>query len=117
MYNFGTVVGTIGIDPSNWVINGNGGVTIDPTLGFSDKPYTHNTQLEVYPNPSTDFISIKGQTATLVFTLYDANGKTVRTGTIDPNELIDVRTVKRGTYVLKCVAPNQQQYIRLVTIN
>jgi aminopeptidase N len=117
LYNFGTVVGTIGIDPSNWVINGNGGVTIDPTLGFSDKPYTHNTQLEVYPNPSTDFISIKGQTATLVFTLYDANGKTVRTGTIDPNELIDVRTVKRGAYVLKCVAPNQQQYIRLVTIN
>lgn len=117
MYNFGTVVGTIGIDPSNWVINGNGGVTLDPTLGFSDKPYSHNTQLEVYPNPSTDFISIKGQTATLVFTLYDANGKTVRTGTIDPNELIDVRTVKRGTYVLKCVAPNQQQYIRLVTIN
>lgn len=117
MYNFGTVVGTIGIDPSNWVINGNGGVTIDPTLGFSDKPYTHNTQLEVYPNPSTDFISIKGQTATLVFTLFDANGKTVRTGTIDPNELIDVRTVKRGAYVLKCVAPNQQQYIRLVTIN
>ncbi len=117
MYNFGTVVGTIGIDPNNWVINGNGGVTIDPTLGFSDKPYSHNTQLEVYPNPSTDFISIKGQTATLVFTLYDANGKTVRTGTIDPNELIDVRTVKRGAYVLKCVAPNQQQYIRLVTIN
>ena len=115
--NFGTVVGTIGIDPNNWVINGNGGVTIDPTLGFSDKPYSHNTQLEVYPNPSTDFISIKGQTATLVFTLYDANGKTVRTGTIDPNELIDVRTVKRGAYVLKCVAPNQQQYIRLVTIN
>ncbi len=117
MYNFGTVVGTIGIDPNNWVINGNGGVTIDPTLGFSDKPYSHNTQLEVYPNPSTDFISIKGQTATLVFTLFDANGKTVRTGTIDPNELIDVRTVKRGAYVLKCVAPNQQQYIRLVTIN
>lgn len=117
LYNFGTVVGTIGIDPNNWVINGNGGVTIDPTLGFSDKPYSHNTQLEVYPNPSTDFISIKGQTATLVFTLYDANGKTVRTGTIDPNELIDVRTVKRGAYVLKCVAPNQQQYIRLVTIN
>lgn len=115
--NFGTVVGTIGIDPNNWVINGNGGVTIDPTLGFSDKPYSHNTQLEVYPNPSTDFISIKGQTATLVFTLFDANGKTVRTGTIDPNELIDVRTVKRGAYVLKCVAPNQQQYIRLVTIN
>ena len=117
LYNFGTVVGTIGIDPNNWVINGNGGVTIDPTLGFSDKPYSHNTQLEVYPNPSTDFISIKGQTATLVFTLFDANGKTVRTGTIDPNELIDVRTVKRGAYVLKCVAPNQQQYIRLVTIN
>jgi hypothetical protein len=110
------VVGTIGIDPSNWVINGNGGVSIDPTLGFSDKPYTQTPQLEVYPNPSTDFISIKGQTETLGFILYDANGKTVQTGTIDPDELIDVRALKNGAYILKCVSPNRQQYIRLVTI-
>ena len=117
LYNFGTVVGTIGIDPSNWVINGNGGVSVDPTLGFSDKPYAQTPQLEVYPNPSTDFISIKGQTETLGFILYDANGKTVQTGTIDPDELIDVRALKSGAYILKCVSPNRQQYIRLVTIN
>jgi len=116
LYNFGTVVGTIGIDPSNWVINGNGGVSIDPTLGFSNKPFTPSTQLEVYPNPSSDFISIKGQTETLAFTFYNANGKTVQTGTIDPNELIDVRTLKSGAYILKCMSPNQQQYIRVVTI-
>jgi hypothetical protein len=117
LYNFGTVVGTIGIDPSNWVINGNGGVSIDPTLGFSDKPYTQTTQMEVYPNPSMEYISIKGQTETLAFTFYDANGKTVQTGTIDPNGIIDVRTLKSGAYILKFVSPNQQQYIRLVTIN
>ena len=115
--NFGTVIGTIGIDPSNWVINGNGGVSMDPTLGFSDQPNTQTAQLEVYPNPSTDFISIKGQTEKLAFTFYDANGKTVQTGTIDPNELIDVRVLKNGAYILKCVSPNQQQYMRLVTIN
>ena len=116
LYNFGTVVGTIGIDPSNWVINGNGGVSIDPTLGFSDKPYTQTTQMEVYPNPSSDYISIKGQTEALSFTFYDANGKTVQTGTIDPDGFIDVRPLQGGTYILKFIAANQQQYIRLVTI-
>jgi aminopeptidase N len=115
--NFGTVIGTIGIDPSNWVINGNGGVSMDPTLSLSDQPTAQTTQFEVYPNPSTDFISIKGQIETIVFTLYDANGKTVQTGTIDPNELIDVRALKSGAYILKCVSANQQQYMRLVTIN
>ena len=90
------------------MINGNGGVSIDPTLGFSDKPYTQTAQLEVYPNPSTDYISIKDQTETLFFTFYDANGKTVQTGTIDPDGLIDVRTLKSGAYILKFVEPNQQ---------
>lgn len=117
LYNFGILAGSIGIDPSNWVINGDGGVSLDPTLGFSDQPNTQTTQLEVYPNPSKDFISIKGQTETLAFTFYDANGKTVQTGTIDKDGLIDVRTLQSGTYILKCVSPNQQQYIRLVTIN
>jgi hypothetical protein len=116
LYNFGTVVGTIGIDPSNWVINGNGGVSVDPTLGFSDKPYTQTPQLEVYPNPSTNFISIKGQTETLDYIFYDANGKTVQRGTVDKEALIDVSALQNGTYILKCVSQNQQQYIRLVTI-
>jgi aminopeptidase N len=115
--NFGSLSGTIGIDPSNWVINGNGGVSANPTLSAADKPAIQTTQLEVYPNPSKDFISIKGQTETLDFTFYDANGKTVQTGTIDKDGLIDVRTLQSGAYILKCVSPKRQQYIRLVTIN
>ena len=114
--NYGTLVGTIGIDPSNWLINGNAGVSLDPTLGFSDQPLIQNTQLEVYPNPSTNFISIKGQTETLDYIFYDANGKTVQRGTVDKEALIDVSALQNGTYILKCVSPNQQQYIRLVTI-
>jgi aminopeptidase N len=114
--NYGTLVGTIGIDPSNWLINGNAGVSLDPTLGFSDQPLMQNTQLEVYPNPSTNFISIKGQTETLDYIFYDANGKTVQRGTVDKEALIDVSALQNGTYILKCVSQNQQQYIRLVTI-
>jgi hypothetical protein len=116
LYNFGVLAGSIGIDPSNWVINGNAGVSLDPTLGFSDQPIFQNTQLEVYPNPSTDFISIKGQTETLDYIFYDANGKTVQSGTVEKEALIDVRALLNGAYILKCVSPNQQQYIRLVTI-
>ena len=116
LYNFGILAGTIGIDPGNWVINGNGGVSIDPTLGFSEQPIALTTPLEVYPNPSTDFISIKGQTEKLDYIFYDANGKMVQTGTVDKEALIDVRALQNGAYILKCVSPNQQQYIRLVTI-
>ena len=114
--NYGTLVGTIGIDPSNWLINGNAGVSLDPTLGFSDQPLIQNTQLEVYPNPSTNFISIKGQTETLDYIFYDANGKTVQRGKVEKEALIDVSALQNGTYILKCVSQNQQQYIRLVTI-
>lgn len=114
--DFGTLTGTIGIDPSNWIINGNGGVSADPTLSLNDSNVASLPRLEVYPNPSTDFISIKGQIETLNYMLYDANGKTVLAGTIDKEALIDVRALQRGAYLLKCVSENQQQCIRLVTI-
>jgi len=116
LFNFGTLTGSIGIDPGNWIINGNGGVSANPTLGFSNQANLHTSQLEIYPNPSTDFISIKGQKEKLDYILYDANGKTVQTGTIDKEALIDVSSLRSGSYLLKCVSPNQQQYIRLVTI-
>lgn len=116
LYNFGILAGTIGIDPQNWVMNGNAGVSLDPTLGFTEHSSMLNAKLEVYPNPSTDYIAIKGQTEILDYTFYDANGKTVQAGTIDKDELIDVRALQSGAYVLKCVSKNQQQYIRLVTI-
>ena len=114
--DFGTLTGTIGIDPSNWIINGNGGVSANPTLSLNDSNVASLPRLEVYPNPSTDFISIKGQIETLNYMLYDANGKTVLAGTIDKDALIDVRALQRGAYLLKCVSENQQQCIRLVTI-
>jgi hypothetical protein len=116
LYNFGILAGTIGIDPQNWVMNGNAGVSIDPTLGFTEYSSMLNAKLEVYPNPSNDFIAIKGQTETLNYIFYDANGKTVLAGTVEKEALIDVRALHSGAYILKCVSENQQQYIRLVTI-
>ncbi|MEY5000619.1 MAG: hypothetical protein RLZZ211_655 [Bacteroidota bacterium] len=116
LYNFGILAGTIGIDPGNWVMNGNAGVSLDPTLGFTEHSSMLNAKLEVYPNPSNDFIAIKGQTETLDYIFYDANGKTVLAGTIEKEALIDVRALHSGAYILKCVSENQQQYIRLVTI-
>jgi 2,3-bisphosphoglycerate-independent phosphoglycerate mutase len=49
--------------------------------------------------------------------LNDLTDEFVLPHLIDPDGLIDVRTLKSGAYILKFVSPNQQQYIRLVTIN
>jgi aminopeptidase N len=116
LYNFGALAGTIGIDPGNWIMNGNAGVSLDPTLGFSESQAAETNKLEVYPNPSRDFIIIKGQTDKLSFVLYDANGKTIKSGTIENQEKIDVSELKSGSYIFKFISPNLQQQIKLVTI-
>ena len=115
--NYGTLVGTIGIDPSNWLINGNAGVSFDPTLSVKEEGIDQKVALLPYPNPSSDFIQILQQQEQLSYELYAANGKLLQAGSLAPGQKIDVRTFKKGSYILLLMNANQMKTTKLVTIN
>jgi aminopeptidase N len=114
--NFGTLVGTIGIDPGNWVINGNGGVSMDPTLGFTVITASPLQNIVLFPNPSSDFIEICEQKEPLNYELYAANGKQMQIGTLAPGQKIDVRTLKKGSYILRLSDQNGEFRMKLLQI-
>ncbi len=115
--DYGTLIGTIGIDPGNWLINGNAGVYADPTLSIKEHGLNHHLALLPYPNPSSDFIQILEQQELLSYELYAANGKLMQVGSLAPGQKIDVRTVKKGSYILQLMNANQMKTTKLVTIN
>jgi hypothetical protein len=70
-----------------------------------------------YPNPSSDFIQILQQQEQLSYELYAANGKLLQTGSLAPGQKIDVRSYRKGSYILLLMNANQMKTTKLVTIN
>ena len=115
--DYGTLIGTIGIDPGNWLINGNAGVSFDPTLSITEDGMDQKVALLPYPNPSSDYIEILKQQEQLSYEIYAANGKLLQAGSLAPGQKIDVRTFKKGSYILLLMNTHQMKTTKLVTIN
>jgi hypothetical protein len=57
-------------------------------------------ELNVFPNPTQDFIQIDGLQNVSNFKLFDSNGKLVLSGDVDNKQLIDLSSLNKGTYQL-----------------
>ena len=63
----------------------------------------NEVKLSAYPNPFTDWLNISLATQTTksqAFNLTDLSGKTVHTGVLRSNNMIDLTTIPSGTYFL-----------------
>ena len=55
----------------------------------------------IYPNPSCDFIQVKGIASQSSYSIFDIKGRNVQTGVVSSeNEQLDVSKFKNGTYRL-----------------
>ncbi len=54
--------------------------------------------LQLFPNPSSEFITIEGNTETLSLILYDSKGKVCIHQTIEAGEKINISALDRGHY-------------------
>lgn len=73
---------------------------VDDTLGLED--YTSSEKkLQLFPNPSVNYIQISGLTTTEVYTIYNVLGAKVSHGNIANNTQIDTRNITNGLYLLK----------------
>lgn len=99
LYNF-TLTGT----SSNW---------IGSTLTLStDKFNGTNNSLQLYPNPSSDFIQVSELTQTGSYKIYTASGTEVKTGTVDSSTKINIQSLTNGAYFLKLNSGNTLKFIK-----
>lgn len=62
----------------------------------------NNSQLTLYPNPSTDFIKIKAKnTEKLIVKIFSMSGQLLLKGNYLSDESIDVSSLKSGVYLIQ----------------
>ncbi|MDH7447555.1 T9SS type A sorting domain-containing protein [Aquimarina sp. 2201CG14-23] len=85
-------------------------VGINGTLSinsFNEKP-----ALNIFPNPTVNFIKISGLTKTANYKIYNVLGAETKKGTISKNEKIDVQNLNNGIYFLKFEDGNTIKFIK-----
>ena len=77
---------------------------------------THNFKLnntiELFPNPSRDFIKVSELTTKKNYTIFTVLGSEIKRGSISNNETIDIRNLTRGPYFLKLDNENSIKFIK-----
>jgi hypothetical protein len=71
-----------------------------PTLNVTEFNST-KSDLKIYPNPSTDYIQIKGLTNQLAYKILDITGSYISFGSVNDNEKIDVKNLTNGIYFVR----------------
>ncbi len=71
-------------------------------------------QLSVYPNPASDYITVKHADAIQQIEIFDLTGKLVYKSNVQSVETrIDVSVLNRGIYILKATANNNYYYHKI----
>jgi len=104
--DLGMVTSLSAIDPNNWIINKTGTIVQDPTFTASTESLTVDETWKVYPNPSTDEITISWTEGKYTLQIMDAFGKTIQM--IDQPSIspIKVSGLKSGMYIVEIISEN-----------
>lgn len=89
------------------------------SVSYCVKEYTsieevEEATLQIYPNPSSDYISISGLAIDLPYNVYDIQGKIVKNGIYNTNSNIDIQNLKTGIYVLELKGSNLNKRIKFI---
>jgi len=95
------IPGKTEIEPGVWVY-GYGGFSYqrstDQSLGTNE--FELNNTLNIYPNPSHDFIQITGLSNTLNFKIHNVLGSEILHGNIEKEGEINIQNLVKGIYVI-----------------
>ena len=97
-----TVINTIdgtGIQITQGFQQGN----LQASTGF-DKSEAFGVEMKVYPNPTKDYLTVETQkqTGSLVFSLYDVNGRLLKNGAVEASSFdINLSDYPPGSYILQ----------------
>jgi hypothetical protein len=66
-------------------------------LGVS---YFENNSLNIYPNPSSDYIRVSSLLERTEYKISDVFGKKIKQGYLEPNEEINIQNISSGVFIL-----------------
>ncbi|AUC75875.1 T9SS type A sorting domain-containing protein [Olleya sp. Bg11-27] len=78
------------------------------TATFSDV----KNKINIYPNPSQNYITVSGINTLEPYSIYNAIGKEISKGKVSKNEQIDIKDYSNGLYFLKLDNGNTLKFIK-----
>lgn len=110
LYNLGTIIGTLTIDPNNWIINKVGTISQDPSLLLGIETSKPLKNLSIYPNPSNGDITLSnGPAGSFNMSVMDMSGKTIMTQVVTNFESIRLNNLSNGTYIISFLFPTGER--------
>jgi len=84
--------------------------TVDPLSSINNNSINH--KLSLHPNPSEELINLRlaSDSSVLNYFIYSSLGEQIHHGTTS-NKLINIRTLKAGTYFLTIIDGNGNSYV------
>ena len=85
---------------NTFLLNGQTSNWIGNTLLSNNSFANNSTSVNLFPNPSSDYISISGLKNEANFKIYDLMGKEIKTGLISKNKMVSIKNFSNGLYYL-----------------
>lgn len=106
-------LGITSYNESLYVVTSNGLIYTfeDPILSTLNAEYP---KLIATPNPATDGVRITGIEETTEFNLYSVEGRLLKSGFVDRNELVDLSTFTKGVYFIELTQNGNKEVIRII---
>lgn len=83
----------------------------DNNLGVVDFN-SSNSHVKISPNPSSDYITIKGISQDVKFDIYDLSGRLIKAGMLRNTDNIDIQNFVNGVYFLKLKSGKVFKFIK-----
>ncbi|WP_452232592.1 T9SS type A sorting domain-containing protein [Lacinutrix sp. MEBiC02595] len=71
-----------------------------------------DSQIQVYPNPTSKIIKISGLKSTTTYSIYDILGNQIKQGSATKNTEINIQSLANGMYFLKLEEGNSFKFIK-----
>ena len=75
--------------------------TFNPINGFLSAEDFNSVKVSIYPNPTTNFITVSGLFNSESYVIYDMMGRALQNGDINDNNTINIENLSNGNYILK----------------
>ena len=112
--DIGTISGNITIDPRNWIINKVGSIT---GSNITEVEHLENDiqNIQLSPNPSNGVFRVENLKSPANVIIRDMNGKIRKTLAITSQDLIDIKTLGKGVYLIEIQLDKSIKISRLIS--
>ena len=87
---------------------------MDNTLSIQEQ--NNEEGITLLPNPSNGIFSINGLTEPAFLQLYGMNGQLIKEMMIEPNQIMDIKSYPKGTYLITITNSAGNKILRLLSI-